>query len=79
MTLRNEDHENDEMLCEWCCLFDRNKHRNQFVKACAWMKLESIKKHEKSRQLKDSEAAQCTHAKARLHPRGTCVAGDGVG
>ena len=33
------------------------------MKGCASMKLESIKKHELSRQHKDSEAAQCTHAR----------------
>ena len=58
------DTDADVMFCEWCRRFDRNDHRNQFVKGCASMKLESIKKHELSRQHKDSEAAQ----RARSRP-----------
>ena len=44
------DRDNDVMFCEWCRRFDKNEHRNQFVKGCASMKLESIKKHDLSRQ-----------------------------
>ena len=29
------DHENGVIFCEWCRCFDRNEHRNQFVKGCA--------------------------------------------
>ena len=38
------DNENGVMFCEWCCCFDRNEHRNQFVKGYASVKLDSIKK-----------------------------------
>ena len=55
------DNENGVMFCECCRYFDRNEHRNQFVKGCASMKLESIKKHKLSRQHKDSEAAHHAH------------------
>ena len=34
--------ENSIMFCEWCRCFDRSEHRNQFVKGCTSMKLESI-------------------------------------
>jgi len=50
------DKDNNVMFCEWCRRFDKNKHRNQFVKGCTLMKLESVKKHEQSRQHRDSEA-----------------------
>ena len=33
------DTDADVMFCEWCCRFDRNDHRNQFVKGCTSMKL----------------------------------------
>ena len=36
------DNENGAMFCEWCRCFNRNEHKNQFVKGCASMKLESI-------------------------------------
>ena len=36
------DNESGVMFCEWCCCFNRNEHRNQFVKGCASIKLESI-------------------------------------
>jgi len=52
------DKDNDVMFCEWCRRFDKNEHRNQFVKGCTSMKLESVKKHKQSRQHRDSEAAQ---------------------
>lgn len=55
------DTENGVMFCEWCRCFDRNEHRNQFVKGCGSMKLESVKKHELSRQHKDAEAAHRAH------------------
>ena len=32
------DNKNGVMFCEWCHCFDRNEHRNQFVKGCASMK-----------------------------------------
>ena len=35
------------MFCEWCCCFDKNEHRNQFVKGGTSMKMESIKKHDR--------------------------------
>ena len=57
------DRDSDEMFCDWGRRFERSDHSNQFVKGCASMKLESVKKHELSRQNKDSEAAQ--HARAR--------------
>ena len=53
--------ENGVMFCEWCRCFDRNEHRNQFVKGCVSMKLESVKKHELSRQHKDAQAAHRAH------------------
>ena len=34
--------ENSIMFCEWCRCFDTSEHRNQFVKGCTSMKLESI-------------------------------------
>lgn len=52
------DKDKNVMFCEWCHRFDKNEHRNQFVKGCTSMKLESVKKHEQSRQHRDSEAAQ---------------------
>ena len=58
------DKENGVMFCEWCRCFDRNEHRNQFVKGCVSMKLESVKKHELSRQHKDAQAAH----RARVQP-----------
>ena len=57
---------NGIMFCEWCCCFGRNEHRNQFVKGCVSMKLESIKKHELSRQHKDSEAAHRAHIRPEI-------------
>ena len=59
----NHNRDNDVMFCEWCRRFDRDEHRNQFVKECALMKLESTKKHKLSRQHKDSEASQCARAR----------------
>ena len=59
------DQDNILMFCEWCRRFNRNEHRNQFVKGCSSMKLESVKKHKESRQHKDAEAAQ--RASARPH------------
>ena len=62
------DGDSDAMYCEWCRRFDRNEHRNQFVKGCTSMKLESVKKHEGSRQHKDSEAAQRARSRPDLAP-----------
>ena len=56
-TSRSENCDNNVMFSEWCCCFNRNEHRNQFMKGCDSMKLESIKKHKLSRQYKDSVAA----------------------
>ena len=39
------DRDNDVMFCKWCRRFNRNEYRNHFVKGCALMKVESIKKH----------------------------------
>ena len=44
--LIKHDQDDSMMFCEWCWHFDRNEHRNQFVKGCSSMKLESVKKHE---------------------------------
>ena len=44
------DQDNSVMFCEWCRRFDRNEHRNQFVKGCSSMKLESVKRHKESRR-----------------------------
>ena len=49
-TWLKHDQDNSVMFCEWCRRFDRNEHRNQFVKGCSSMKLESVKKHEESSQ-----------------------------
>jgi hypothetical protein len=62
------DAESNVMFCEWCRCFDKNEHRNQFVKGCASMKLESIKKHELSMQHKHSEAAQRARARPDRAP-----------
>ena len=51
------DTEQEVMYCVCCREYDRNAERNQFVKGCSSMKVESIKKHEGSRQHKDSESA----------------------
>ena len=64
-TWLKHNQDNSVMFCEWCRRFDRNEHRNQFVKGCSSMKLESVKKHEESRQHKDAKAAQ--RASARPH------------
>ena len=42
------------IFCSWCRLFDRNGHRNQFVRGCSTMKVESVKKREQSQQHKDA-------------------------
>ena len=42
------------MFCSWCRLFHRNGHKNQFVRGCFAMKVESVKKHEQSQQHKDA-------------------------
>ena len=52
------DEDNSLMVCGWCHQFDKNEHRNQFVKGFVSIKLESIKKHKQSRQHQDSLAAQ---------------------
>ena len=62
------DTDNNVMFCEWCRSFDKSEYRNQFVKGCASMKLESIKKHELSAQHKHSEAVQRTHARPDRAP-----------
>ena len=49
-TWLKHDQDNSVMFCEWCRRFDRNEHRNQFVKGCSSMKLESVKKHKESSQ-----------------------------
>ena len=49
-TWLKHDQDNSVMFCEWCRHFDQNEHRNQLVKGCSSMKLESVKKHEESRQ-----------------------------
>ena len=51
-TWLKHDQDNSVMFCEWCRCFDRNEHRNQFVKGCSTMKLESVKKHEELRHTK---------------------------
>ena len=45
------------MFCSWCRKYDGNEHRNQFVRGCSSMKLESIKRHEASQQHADAKAA----------------------
>ena len=45
-TWLKHDQNDSMMFYEWCRRFDRNEHRNQFVKGCSSMKLESVKKHE---------------------------------
>ena len=47
------DKDNNVMFCEWCHRFDKNEHKNQFVKGRTSMKLESIKKQKQSRQHRD--------------------------
>ena len=42
------------MNCSWCSWHDKNGQRNQFVKGCSTMKLESVKKHEQFQQHKDA-------------------------
>ena len=62
-------HDQDNMMfCAWCRRFDRNEHRNQFAKECASMKLESAKKHEQSRQHRDSDAAQRASTRSEHAP-----------
>jgi len=62
------DKDNNVMFCEWCRHFDKNEHRNQFVKGFRSMKLESVKKHEQSRQHRDSEAAQWASTRPERAP-----------
>lgn len=52
------DQHSGVVFCEWCSCFERNEHRNRFVKICCSMKLESVKKYKQLRQHEDSEAAQ---------------------
>ena len=41
------DCEQGVMYCVWCRDYDKNTKRNQFVKRCSSMKVESIKKNTK--------------------------------
>ena len=56
------DCEMEVMFCVWCRQYDRTPDRNQFAKGCSSMKVESIKKHEISRQHKDCESANRARA-----------------
>ena len=47
------DQDNSVIFCVWCCRFDKNEHRNQFVKGGSSMKLE-CQKHKQSGQNKDA-------------------------
>ena len=50
--LLKHDQDNSVIFYEWCHRFDKNEHRNQFVKGGISMKMECQKKHEQSRQHK---------------------------
>ena len=52
------------MFCSVWRQYDLNEHRNQFVRGCSTMKVESVRKHELSQQHKAAEAAHSTH----MHP-----------
>ena len=54
------------MFCSWCCLFDRNGHRNLFVLGCSTMKVVSVKKHEQSQQHKDAESSYQNPERAQM-------------
>ena len=56
------------MFCSWCRKYDRNEHRNQFVRGCSSMKLESVKRHEASQQHADAKAAQLAHTRPEQAP-----------
>ena len=56
------------MFCSWCRSYERNPKKNQFAKGCSSMKVESIKKHESSRQYKDSESAHRPRTKPEESP-----------
>ena len=56
------------MYCVCCRDYDRNIKRNQFVKGCSSMKVESIKKLKASRKHKDSESANHARKKPNEAP-----------
>ena len=62
------DCEQKVMYCVWCRNYDRNTERNEFVKGCSSMKVERIKKHDASRQHKDSEFANHASKKPNEAP-----------
>ena len=62
------DSEQEVMYCVWCRHYDINIEKNQFVKACSSMKVDSIKKHKASRQHKDSESANRARKKPNEAP-----------
>ena len=45
------------IFCDWCRASSRSDLRNQFVTGSSSLKLESVKKHEQSKSLKDAAAA----------------------